>query len=304
MAPGRVRKLLVKDLYVARDATQHIAALIDKVRNGRLLSPEPCCILITGETGTGKSAFLADYVKRSPARRDGSGNLVQPLLHVEFDSFVTVIGAATIMLRKLEDPSNGVGRLVDLTHRIRELAKREKVEAIVIDEFQHLVDTGSKTVNKVGDWLKQLAKSTNLPIVMAGMPASSRVIDGNTQFAGITPYRHEIGMLTYGKDGERRQYRKFLALLDSLLPFDHVGGFADAAIAALLFEATGGSLRMLMQLIREAAGSAIDRNAPSIGMPDLAFGFDQIEAMSPLTDNPFAAMGIMLPDHPGFSVAA
>lgn len=298
------RKALVRDVYVARDATDHIAALIDKVRTARSLSPEPRCILITGDTGAGKSSFLRQYVGRSPSGRDASGCLVQPLVHVELDSFVTVLGAAKLLLRQLQDPSNGAGKLDDLTHRIRTLTKAQAVEAILFDEFQHIVDTGSKTVNKVGDWIKQLAKSANIPFIMAGMPTAARIIDGNSQFAGITPYRHTLGMLNFEKDGERRTFRKFVAQVDEKLPFDRVAGLGDPAIAQALFHATGGNLRTLMHLIREAAGHAIDRDGAAIGLPDLEYGFEQIEVMSPLEANPFAAMGVLLPDHPGFSDAA
>ncbi len=298
------RKALVRDVYVARDATEHIATLIDKVRRSRGLSPEPLCVLITGDTGAGKSSFLRQYVKRSPPWRDPSGNFVQPLLRVELDSFVTVIGAAKLILRELQDPSNGAGKLGDLTHRIRVLTKAQKVEVVLIDEFQHIVDSGSRTINKVADWIKQLAKSANLSFVMAGMPEAARIIDGNSQFAGITPYRHTLGMLEFGKDGERRIFRKFLCEVDAKLPFDRLAGIGDIKIAKVLFDATNGNLRTLMHLIREAAGHAIDRDVAAIGMTDLAYGFEQIEVMSPLEVNPFAAMGVLLPDHPGFSDAA
>jgi len=298
------RKALVRGIYVAREATEHIATLIDKVRRGRKLSPEPLCVLIVGDTGAGKSAFLQQYVKRSPPWRDPSGNLVQSLLLVELDSFVTVIGAAKLILRALQDPSDGAGKLGDLTHRIRILTKAQRVEVVLIDEFQHIVDTGSRTVNKVADWIKQLAKSANLSFVMAGMPEAARIIDANSQFAGITPYRHTLGMLAFEKDGERRIFRAFLAEVDAKLPFDRLARLADIEIAKVLFDATKGSLRTLMHLIREAAGHAIDRDVAAIGMADLEYGFEQIEAMSPLKVNPFAAMGVLLPDHPGFGDAA
>lgn len=304
MLGGGERKRLIKHLYVARDATEHIAGIIDTARENRILSDEPLCVLITGDTGTGKSAFLRNYASRTPMRRSASGNLIQPLVSIALDSAVTMIGAAQMILRELQDPSDGKGKLKDVTGRIRKLGKDEQVEAYLIDEFQHLIDTGSKTVSKVGDWIKQLAKSTNTPFIMVGMPDALRVVDGNPQFSGITPHRETLGMFRFEKDGERRIFRSFLAQVDAKLPFERVAGLGDPAIATALFMATGGNMRMLMTLIRQAAGHAVDRKVAAIGMTDLAYGYSQVEAISPLQDNPFTAEGIFIAGATGMKDAA
>ncbi len=163
------RRQALQDLFIERQPTTALTKLIDKVRADRDALSEPTCILITGDTGVGKSAFLKHYAAGHPPRRE-AGCLIQPVLYEELQSKTTIISAAKTMLRRLEDPSAGKGNLADLTYRVTHQLGAQKVEVVILDEFQHIVETGEITVNKVADWLKQVAKAANVPFVMAGMP--------------------------------------------------------------------------------------------------------------------------------------
>jgi len=159
------RRRALQDLFVPRAPTTALARLIDKVRADRDALSEPTCILMTGETGVGKSTFLQHYAARHPRRRE-AGCLVQPVIYEELQSKTTILAAAKALLRKLDDPSRGRGGLADLTHRVRHQLEAQRVEVVILDEFQHIVETGDVTVNKVADWFKQVAKATNVPFVM------------------------------------------------------------------------------------------------------------------------------------------
>ncbi len=280
------RRRALQDLLVRRAPTTALAALIDKVRAERDALSEPTCILITGETGVGKSSFLRHYAGQNPPRRE-AGCLVQPVIYHELQSKVTILGAAKALLRELEDPSRGAGGLADLTHRVRHQIDAQQVEAVLLDEFQHIVETGEVTVNKVADWFKQVAKATNVPFVMAGMPTAARVVQGHPQFAGITPYRHTLDHFDWSSQQGRSAFREFLALVDTKLPFDGVAGLADKETAEALFHATGGCLRPLMRLVKQAALQALARGSANVGQGDLAYAYEQIEAADPAADNPF-----------------
>jgi hypothetical protein len=283
------RRQALQALFVQRAPTMALAALIDKVREDRDALSEPTCILLTGETGVGKSTFLKRYATQNPSRRE-AGCLVQPVIYAELPSKTTILSAAKLLLRKLEDPSQGSGNLGDLTYRVSDQIKAQRVEAVLLDEFQHIVETGDITVNKVADWFKQVAKDTNVPFVMAGMPSAERVIANHTQFADITPYRYTLDEFDYGSQKGRTAFREFLVRVDTQLPFDGVAGLADRESAEALFNATGGRLRPLMRLIKQAALHALFRGAANVGLGDLAHGCEQIVPADPAADNPFGSL--------------
>lgn len=280
------RRRVLKELFVERAPTTALAALIDKVRTERDALSEPTCVLITGETGVGKSTFLRRYTEQNPARRE-AGCLVQPVIYQELQSKMTILGAAKALLWSLEDPTRGTGGLADLTYRVRHQIEAQRVEAVLLDEFQHVVETGDITVNKVADWFKQVAKAANVPFVLAGMPTAARVVQTHAQFAGITPYRYTLDQFDWSAQKGRSAFREFLARVDSKLPFDGVAGLADKENAEALFHATGGRLRPLMRLIKQAALHALGRASANVGRVDLAYGYEQIEPADPVADNPF-----------------
>jgi len=280
------RRQALRKLFVERAPTTALAGLIDKVRADRDALSEPTCVLIIGDTGVGKSAFLKQYAAQHPPRREG-GCLVQPVIYEELQSKATIIAVAKALLRNLQDPSQGKGNLADLTYRVIHQFGAQRVEAVIIDEFNHIVETGAITVNKVADWLKQVAKAANVPFVMAGMPTAALIIKHHEQFAGITPYRHTLDQFDWHLPQGRGAFREFLALVDSMLPFDSVAGIADTERAEALFNATGGRMRPLMRLIKQAALHALARGSANVGQVDLAFGYEQIDPANPKADNPF-----------------
>jgi energy-coupling factor transporter ATP-binding protein EcfA2 len=282
------RRRALQDLFVQRAPTAALGELIDKVRADRDALSEPTCILITGDTGVGKSTFLKHYAVQHPSRRE-AGCLVQPVIYDELQSKTTILAAAKALLRKLEDPSRGKGGLADLTYRVIHQLRAQRVEVVLLDEFQHIVETGDITVNEVADWLKQVAKAANVPFVMAGMPTAARIIQGHDQFAGITPYRHTLDQFDWSSQKGRGAFREFPALVDTMLPFDGVAGLADKEWAKALFDATGGRLRPLMRLIKQAALHALDRGSANVGQSDLAYGYEQINPADPKADNPFGS---------------
>lgn len=280
------RRTALQQLFVERARTAALAKVIDKVRADRDALSEPTCVLIIGETGAGKSAFLQRYAKRHPKRREG-GSLVQPVIYEELQSKTTIVAAAKGLLRKLEDPSAGRGNLADQTYRVTQQLIAQRVEAVIIDEMNHIVETGMITVNKVADWFKQVAKASNVPFVMAGTPASARIVNGHQQFAAITPYRLTLDRFDWDTSKGRAAFREFLARVDAELPFDGVAGLADKEWAEALYNAAAGWIRPLMRLIKEAAIDALECGSANIGRDHLAYGYEHIYPADPNAGNPF-----------------
>ncbi len=182
-----------------------------------------------------------------------------------------------------------MGTLEKKSERVRIQMKLQQVEVVLVDEFQHIVEaSGERTLNKVGDWLKQQAKMTGIPFVLSGLPNSKVVVDVNAQFARICPYRYHLGPFMWDDQASRKAFRMFIAEVDKQMPFNALSRLADIDLAKKLYDASEGSVGRLMLLIRKAAMGAIDRGAECIELGDLAFAFDRILApLSPLDENPF-----------------
>jgi hypothetical protein len=259
--------------------------LFDEIRCDRESLPEPQCVVLTGDTGTGKTALLRKYQSLHRERRV-DGSLIQPVVLVELPSTSTPLGAMKFLLIALKDPSNGAGKLDDLIIRACDQICKQHVEIVLADEWQHLTESGPVRINKAADMVKQVAKATNVPFVMAGMPTATLIVERNKQLAGITPHRKAIGAFSYGTIAERAAFRKFLMRVDDALPFATVAGLADPETAGKLFEAVKGHMRSLMALIRHAAAHSIDRGSQKIEAEDLGHGYDRTPGVNYVA-NPF-----------------
>lgn len=286
-ASSHERRKRLATAFVERSSTAAIVQRIDQVRAWGLAGAEPTCILVEGNQGTGKSTFLKRYAEAHPQRQSG-GCRVTPVLYVGFQSDTTPIGVAKTMLYHLMGQSHTSGTKADLTFRVKEQLRKQKVEVVLGDDFQHMAERGKHaSVSKAADWIKEAVKDTNIPFVITGTDPVTRLIQENKQLDGITPYRYELGPFRYETQGEKLAFRRFLSALDRELPFDRDSMLGSDELALSLFLSTSGNLRRLCQLIRGAATEAISRDAPCISIDDLAAGFEELASSDRIIENPF-----------------
>ena len=129
--------------YIEHDHVKDIMDELDSLRARRLLSKDQQCILITDEAGTGKSALIDHYkdkalvshlscrqisilVTRISAKRDLDSTLVQMLHDLE------LFGTGRYKPRR--------GFVRNLEKDLVDALKRTKVELIIINEFQELIE--------------------------------------------------------------------------------------------------------------------------------------------------------------------
>lgn len=306
--PRDKRLKLAAEIFVDRTSTLNIEKRLAKIRLDRLIAAEPTCMIITGETGVGKTTFLKRYRDRHGAEyRDANNNIIRPVFYFTLQARSTPLTTAQQMVSQLVSPAVAKGGLKGLTDLVKHHLSAQNVELVICDEFQHIVKSGgSISTYQAAEWVKEVVKDTRVPFVMAGMPGQdgvAAIIDNNDQLKSLTPFRTAIMPFQYETLGHRDDFRQFLANVDKKLPFNEfsylgqpsqsteqgkmLGGISDA-----IYSITRGYLRPLSLLLREAASIAIDNKHSRIQVSDLR---DAVEELGLLSDwcqgiNPFTSM--------------
>lgn len=276
-------------MFVERDIETRIHSIFDLVRNDqRIGKEEPRNVLISGETGVGKSKILARYLQKNPDYRSDSGSIVRPVLLIEIKNASNPTSLAKLMLRRLgiTEPQFLKGSAADLSEAIKIQCIGQKVELVMIDEFSNAIpETGRAQASNVASWVKDLSKAKTrtasnpfglpgeaIPFVLCGTKKVERIVDPsiNDELSTLTPFRIEIPRYKYRSLEECDIFRELLVKLDDELPFDeysqlgHVDEQGLSPLADKIHLATYGILRLVGHLVLHAAELAISEGSAKI----------------------------------------
>jgi hypothetical protein len=140
----------------------------------------PIHLRLLGQSGLGKSFILKEYRDSFPVQ-ENDGRPHCPVVLVAIPSVPTVRALYVAFLESL-GVHGARGSAIELRHRVRVLCKKCGVELIIIDELNHLTDRGQiRTRESVGDALKELLDSMNLPVILSGAARSDVIFQTNIQ---------------------------------------------------------------------------------------------------------------------------
>lgn len=275
---------------------------IDRCRRLSKFGAEPSCMMVYGASGVGKTSIIKKYLKANDKDSTTRQDIV-PVVYIELPENAKPVDAARELLLYLEDPlALYESDLAILTKRIVDLVPTMKIELIIIDEFQHLVEKSSNRIlSRVGDWLKMLINKTKCPVILFGMPYSKEVLDANSQLRSRFSIQFELKPFSYINN--HKIYTGFLRRLDEALPFDQLSNLASKPIAKKIYAFSQGNMRSLRNLVFHAAVNAIENDNNCISKNDWKFASNLTSGNKPSTwKNPFA-QGVkitdrMLQDHP------
>ncbi|MCD4504171.1 TniB family NTP-binding protein [Chromobacterium piscinae] len=247
---------------------------------------EPLCMIVTGESGVGKSTLIRAIL-----------DLYKPTEHEEFTEKPIIVASIPLpstikalyseLLMELGAGFPERGSIEEKRIKLLELLRRCKTRLIILDEFQHLVERGTRQrIEAVADAIKTLINQSGIPIILVGVPSARSVLEYSPQLAGRFPLRAHIPPFDWLN--RPQEFVKLLVHYDKALPFEMPSGLADDWNAARIYLATGGYFRLFTSLIREAARTVLMQDSPRIEMEHLAASFDTVlrEARR-LRGNPF-----------------
>ena len=269
------------------------AAAIEKLLHGMeatRLRKEPCCALLLGDPGTGKSTACTQLINMVGGQRTvllEGGQFKQVLA---FDCPVpatySIIDLCTEMLKALgDDPP--VAKLATLQNRLFRLLKTCGTKLIIIDEVHDLLNPSAvKTWQNVCKWIKYVANSTAIPIILSGKTSTESLIDKHEELAGRYPYRARLSNLKYDSI--------FMAVLLKLnTEMSRIGNFSkplhitDSKISCAFYLHTLGNMRSLRTLLYEIMHIVLTREGDEVTVSDCATAARLLnDGIEPYT-NPF-----------------
>lgn len=148
----------------------------------------------------------------------------------------------------------------------------------------NLIDSDTKRVlQKVADWIKGLANTIKIPIILSGVPAAEKIFKANIQLD--TRFTNRLRLQQFKFD---KTFRGLLKGFDEEHPFTESSHLSDPKMAEKLYRATQGNMRILMRLIESATYEAVAAERNRLTENDLYVAFEGIHLSArPHAVNPF-----------------
>lgn len=280
----RLRKFVGRFPQVKR-IQDRLEELVDYQCDGE----EPEGLAILGETGTGKTTLLENFVQLKP-RVEHPEFTEMPVLYAEVPARCTTKMLAGELLRVLGSLFWNRGDEADRTQQLHTLLKACRVRIIILDEVNHLADRGAeKSHYYVGDWIKQLMRSSGVPVVLAGTPAASILCDTNEQLDDR--FREQIALQPLSMEASRiRELRSVLGTFLGLMQDVPCIDITEEVHARSIAFATAGRLRDIRRLLVRAVEIAAKQPRFSITRSTLSQAFlEVIHRDADAERNPFSS---------------
>lgn len=245
---------------------------------------DPGGMVLAGESGTGKDSIIEEMKFLMP-----SSNLLdsthRSLVIVNTDAVPNVGDFTSKMLTQLGYTFAKFGKADNGERRdiLKDALIACRVRLILLNEFQHVIEGDrKKSGHSLADWFKRLYDDTRVPMVFLGTPAVLQVLEVNEQFASRFP-----GIYRLHPIGNTPEFLGILKAFDAAVPDLAPAGLDTSRFSTRIHRATGGVMRSLKRLIKEAVMSAVDASEPKVTLRHLHESYRRIYGERG-GENPFA----------------
>ncbi|EDM65299.1 putative transposition protein [Moritella sp. PE36] len=250
-----------KQSYVDRDIWSQCIATFKLLRENKKLGGEQLCMLITGDTGVGKTSLLKHY-ELMVANELNNPKDIPAVLISRIPANPNIETTVLELLKDLGDFGTAYRlkdkKALNLIEALIKLLIKKKTELIIIDEFQELIENASVSNQaEIGNRLKQISESSGVPIALIGMPWAARIAE-DPQWASRLMFRKQLDYFKIIDKEKRSEYINFLVSLSRELPFERKTNLGVKEYAFPLFSATCGEPRKLKNLILFATKIALE----------------------------------------------
>lgn len=247
-------KKILESPFIKSPFLSELTKLFDSLRYKKKNYGVASCLLLTGESGSGKSELAKNYLKNNPVVDDEERAHI-PVLHYELRSVATPEEFLRSLLVAVGDPQQGRGarNKGELYSRLIILINTVGVELLILDEIQVIIERRSaKVVTGIADLFKDLINDTEIPIVFMGMPWSRYLVDSNQQLKRRIAYRYVMPPYRVSQKEARDDYRRLLKLLGDFYGLSKYMKTEAVSFALRCFAATNGNLSATARLFCDA----------------------------------------------------
>ena len=141
----------------------------------------PKIVRVPGPSGVGKSSLIATLSRAYPETRiDGRRHVSVLVVEVPQAATAKLLPKSVLLALGIQVPgSMTAGAMFDLMVTQLRLAG---TRVVIFDEISHLVDEGSRVPPRAAsDWLKTLADSLDITLILFGIPRLERLFSANEQ---------------------------------------------------------------------------------------------------------------------------
>jgi len=277
-----------RSTYIASPFLKSVLNELDECRKLSKLGGDPECMIVTGDTGAGKTSLLNKYLELN-ARQDLYKGTVIPVLSTTLPGKANSVALFQQILADLGHPfpfesSNEV----QLRKQIKELAYNCRLELIIVDEFQHLIERKSlKILKETANSIKSLIVDTKIPMAIFGMPYSSVILDSISQLSSRFERRRKLGPFRISIAKEREEYLTFLTKLEELMDLPEPSNLVSECLCSRLYAYSNGNFKKLKNLLGEAYSAALENGELYISNQRLAEAAFKRNSNLTKTNNPF-----------------
>lgn len=262
----------------------------------------PDSLFIYGPTGVGKSTVTKEFRDRHPRIEvitETRKYIHIPVLHVVVPPKATPKSLASKILYSMGDELHHKGTESQLTSRIHHYIDVLEIKMVVLDEFQHLIDSETDHVlTTASNWVKTFTEESAIPIVLCGMPQSVSIFAKNEQLDRRYCNKEPMNAFEYDLKEEIIDFRVFLKKVEGELPFSDPSNLADSSIADKLYYISMGIPFYVMKLLEFATVMAVKQGEDCILEDHLKSALTKIKQVSrPFKVNPFCKEDFVLSDY-------
>ncbi|WP_049976274.1 TniB family NTP-binding protein [Azospirillum sp. B506] len=232
-------------------------------------------LLITGESGMGKTMIIEKFLRQHPQREDQiSGTLKTPIVSIQMAPtpgekrlYVQILDALNV---------DTLGRM-DKDHAATlclRLMKAMGVRMLVIDEVHNLLCGTVQQGSEARNTIKFLSNGLRIPVVCAGTPEAARAIRQDVQLANRM---HEITLPRWRDDTTLQRLLNSIVLS---LPLRRPSPINDPKTRKLILGMSEGITVRLFRLLEAAAVQAIRTQQECIDFDLLDTGLDTLPLVS------------------------
>ncbi|MCG9777613.1 TniB family NTP-binding protein [Photobacterium damselae] len=247
------------NLFIESPITKMIMADFDRLRYNKRLGGEQQCMLLTGDTGSGKTRLIKEYRQRSLEKNN---RYITPVLVSRIPSKPRLDSTIIQLLKDLghfgSTYRKGKSSDQTLTESLIRCLRNQNTELIIINEFQELVEFKSgKALNEIANRLKYISEEAEIPIVLVGMPWITK-ITSEPQWASRLIIQRELGYFKLSEDSEH--FSRFVKGILLRSPIPPSSKLLSKVVILSLFKVSKGQLRRLKHFIDESVKIAMFEN--------------------------------------------